>query len=208
MPFTTGDNLPQVVLNLGNQVEKIKTYFAAHKLMLNVNKTQFMIMCKKSLNTTHEDLSMTVNGESIPQVNKAKYLGVTLDKNLTFEPHVRDILRKMAAGIKTIYTIRDYVPQKTRNSLLQSLVMSHFYYSACLLTSISVSLMNSIDRQLNWGLKACYYKSKFSSSTDLKLKSRIVPINEQIKVRTALYIFLEIEKRSMSCVQKFKIPKL
>ena len=42
---------------------------------------------------------------------------------------VQNILRKMATGIKVLYSIRNILPEKTRLLLLNSLVLSHLHYS-------------------------------------------------------------------------------
>ena len=42
-------------------------------------------------------------------------------------------------------------------------------------------------RELNWGLKACYYKSKFDSATQLKLRSKILPLRLLCEMRCAIY---------------------
>ena len=59
-----------------------------------------------------------------------KHLGVYLDQNLKFQDEVKNFLRKMATGIKTLYAIRDIFPTATQLSLLNALVLSHLDYSA------------------------------------------------------------------------------
>lgn len=187
--FISGKNIDEITSALGENVELLIKYFQSHQLTLNVDKTQFLILCKKNQNKFHKNVTITVNGEQIEQVNEAKYLGVTIDKNLTFDSQVKNVLKKMAMGIKTIYCIRDFVPQRTRNILLQALVLSHFTYSAILFTGITSCLLESLERQLNWGLKACYMKSKYSSSTALKLRSKILPIQSQINFRAIIFFW-------------------
>ena len=52
-----------------------------------------------------------------------KYLGAYLDRNLNYQDEQKNILRKMACNIKTIYYVRDFLPEKTRLLLLNSLVI-------------------------------------------------------------------------------------
>ena len=35
--------------------------------------------------------------------------------------------------------------------------------------------MNRINRQINWGIKVCYFRQKFDHSIDLLIKDRILP---------------------------------
>ena len=107
-----------------------------------------------------------------------KYLCVYLDQNLDFQDEKINILRKIATGIKTIYATSDIFPTATRLLLLHALVSSHLHYSAILLTGISENLITTLEKQLNWGIKACFNRSKFDHSTDLKIRHKILPVRQ------------------------------
>ena len=94
----------------------------------------------------------------IKHSNSVKYLGIFLDQNLTFQDEVKSILQKMSCGIKCLYSIGDLFPEKkTRLMLLNALVVSHLQYSAILLTGIFENLMTTLEKQLNWAIKACFF---------------------------------------------------
>ena len=82
-----------------------------------------------------------VNGKTISASNHVKYLGVFLDQNLTYQDEVKNLLMRMACGIKTIYSVRDLFPEKTRLLLLNALVISHLHYSSVLLNEITENLL-------------------------------------------------------------------
>ena len=82
----------------------------------------------------------------------------------------------MATGIKTLYAIRDIFPIATRLLLLNALVLSQLHYPAILLTGISENLITTLEKQLNWGIKACFNRSKFDHSTNLETRHKILPV--------------------------------
>ena len=94
----------------------------------------------------------------------------------------------MAQGIKTLYVLRNVVPYHLRKILLNSLVISHLQYSAVLLSSISINLLTTLEKQLNWAVKACYFQRFNSSSLSIKLDNYILPIKQLPEYRTALYV--------------------
>ena len=59
--------------------------------------------------------------------------------------------------------------------LLNALVISHLHYSAILLNGIADNLILILEKQLNWGIKACFNRTKRESSKDLKIKHGILP---------------------------------
>ena len=70
---------------------------------------------------------MIVKDEVIRSSSTVKYLGVYLDQNLTFQEEVKHILRKIAGGIKTLYSITDCFPEKIGLLLLNALVSSYLH---------------------------------------------------------------------------------
>ena len=96
---------------------------------------------------------MIVKDEVIRSSSTVKYLGVYLDQNLTFQEEVNHILPKIACGIKTLYSIRDYFPEKVRLLLLNALVISHLHYPAILLNGLTENLNTTLEKQLNWEKK-------------------------------------------------------
>ena len=124
----------------------------------------------------------------IEHSNSVKYLGFFLDQNLTFQDEVKNNLLKMSCGIKCLYSIRDLFPEKTRLMLLNALVVSHLQYSAILLTGITDNLM-TLEKQLNWAIKACFFRTKHDHSSDLKLQYKILPVRYLLNMKSVLYFW-------------------
>ena len=89
----------------------------------------------------------------------------------------------MALGIKSLYSVRDIFPQKTRKLLLNALVVSHLHYSAILLSGISENLLTTLEKQINWGIKACFNRLKYDHSSDLKVQHDILPSDISFKAK-------------------------
>ena len=103
--------------NLGINIlenKDIKTEFNTKNFNLGINflenndtKTEFIIFCKKSKNSLKKKFRLQMNDKFYEPSNRGKYLGVYLVQNLTFQEEVKNILRNMAFGIKTLYSIRE-----------------------------------------------------------------------------------------------------
>lgn len=180
--FVSGKNIAEITTILGKNTEHLTTYYQKHSLSLNLEKTQFIVLCSKSKNALTTDTRLHVFDTKIDQSQSVKYLGVSIDKHLTLEQQVNNVLRKMAVGIKTISAIRETIPLKSRILLLHSLVLSHFKYASPLFTCLSCQLLHKLNVQLNWGLRICYFKPKRYSATELKLRTKIMPIEKQIDI--------------------------
>ena len=114
--------------------------------------------------------------KKIEEKTNVKYLGVVLDPFLTFQDEIKNILRKMACGIKTLQSIKKPLPVKTRLLIMHALVISHLHYPAIVLKGRSANLMISLEKQLSWAVKTCCDRAKHDSSSDLKQKHNILPV--------------------------------
>jgi hypothetical protein len=80
--------------NLEADIEVLNQFFHHWCLQPNPGKTK---MCVFHLNTHagHKQLDTMFNGTSIKHVDHPKYLGVTLDRTLTFKSHLEKAAKKM-----------------------------------------------------------------------------------------------------------------
>ena len=113
-----------------------------------------------------------------------------------FTLRTKNVLKNMAIGIKTIYTIRNFVPIQTRLMLLHSLVLSHLCYQAVLLNGINSTLLDSLNRQVNWAVKACCFKRKYDSSSELKIRHRILTAEHLIEYLSLIFLWRLINNQS------------
>ena len=189
MIFSANTNEKEALKNLEENIKKIKNFFEIHRLTINADKTEFITFCKMSKNNIVRDMESHVDGKTIPPSNHVKYLGVFLDKNLAYQDEVKNLLMKMACGIKTIYSVRDLFPEKTRFLLLNALVISHLHYSSVLLNGITENLLTTLEKQLSWAVKACFNRNKFDHSSDLKIYHKILPIRYFLQYKSVLYFW-------------------
>ncbi|XP_055614196.1 uncharacterized protein LOC129760562 [Uranotaenia lowii] len=71
-------------------IDRFSHYSSTMNLQLNANKTKAIVFIRKPL-----DLRLTVMGSTIENVRNYKYLGVHIDHNLSFGPHIKELKRKI-----------------------------------------------------------------------------------------------------------------
>ena len=95
----------------------------------------------------------------------------------------------MAGGIKTIYTLRNRIPTFLLKTVLNAFVISLLHYSLLLFQSIDKNLLISLEKQLNWAIRACFSRSRMDSTKDLKIKHSILPVEHLIKLKRTTYMW-------------------
>ena len=135
--------------NLNITSQKLSIFLPKSQLVVNEQKTEYIVFStRKRLSNT----VLNVDKEKIAESNSVKYLGVIIYSQLKFD-EVKNILQRMACGIKVLNTLSKSLPEKTNILLLHSIIISHLHYSALILIALQKSLLATLEKHLNWGEK-------------------------------------------------------
>ena len=72
-------------------VDKISDWPTSNRLNLNYDKTCYMVFTPSNNDTVSLLLNLTLNSKKINKVSSIKYLGVIIDENLDWKPHIQSL---------------------------------------------------------------------------------------------------------------------
>ena len=150
--------------------------------------------------------TIVIKWHYVAKKSECKYLGLILDSSLSFHAQIKKILQKMAQGIKTIDTIGQQLPTLSLVALLHCLVLSHLDYSAIFLQQINATLMLSLEKQLNWALKRTYFRSKFKSSSLLRISKSFIGIEKRIELKCITYLYQYLTNKKKAFQNTLRLP--
>ena len=96
-------------------------------LYINVLKSN-MIFCANQFKYT-QSVPLILNNESLSQVKITKFLGVTIDENLTWKYHIDELATKISMNIGINNRLKYYLPNRILLTLYNSLVLPYLNYS-------------------------------------------------------------------------------
>ena len=128
-------------IKIYQDIERLTRWFNANYLQVNATKTQAMTLGK-----SHYPYNLYTGDKSIEIESTLKILGVTLDQDLSFKPHVAIMLKKAHAKIAALRRIKRLVPSDVMISLYKAYVLPHLEYCCPLFLGISKVLKNNIER--------------------------------------------------------------
>ena len=112
--------------NISNEISKITTWLHSKKLKLNASKSKFMIFFKHP--KIIPKLNILANGNPIDEVQEFNFLGTTIDQNITWTPHIRQISIKISRVIGVLRTLKRIFPQHILRLIYNSLIHPHLIY--------------------------------------------------------------------------------
>ena len=97
------------------------------------SKTKFVIF--HAPNKLKYPITIWISNKAIDEVKYTKYLGVTLDAQLSFKYHIDELTKKISRGIGLVYKLQPFVTTK---------ILTNVYYVIiypCLLYGITIWAM-------------------------------------------------------------------
>lgn len=98
-------------------------------LPLNVLKTNAILIGNtRQRDKVDVENKITLNNVSIKFQNTSKSLGLIIDSNLSFSPHINDVIRKAYGRLKYLYKYKYVLSTHVKLKLADSLILSLFDY--------------------------------------------------------------------------------
>ena len=117
---------------LNEDLKLIYKWLCANRLSLNVDKTEF-ILFRPPRRKIEERFTLTLNGKTLFESIKIKYLGMILDHSLSWKHHIFELRKKLGRAIGVLYKMKkSNCPQNILVSLYYSMFHSHMGYGICL----------------------------------------------------------------------------
>ena len=110
-------------------------------------------MVANKLKSRSSRLTIKIGNNTITQVKQTKYLGVTIDDDLTWTPHIQNQCTKIARGNWASASISKYVNLSTLKCACYSLVYPHLQYCASVWGQASKSTLKPIQILQNRAVK-------------------------------------------------------
>ena len=171
------DKDPVKVQNAVNSdLDRIVEWTKSNKLQINIMKTQAMTLCRRAAKKQADEIAIRLEGSIIPKLHSVKYLGVTIDENLSWKLHIASVRKKaLSAIITTIKRGCSYLPTATKKLLYNALVLPHFDYCSTVWHPCNEKLRQSIESVQNYSMRIILNKPPRTPSA---------PLREQLKWTT------------------------
>ena len=174
--------------NSWRYIKQDRSIYETKHVNFELEKTELMVFRNEKLPIIE---TVDFKGHRLEASEKCRYLGVLIDRELTYQNQLNKVISKMASAIRSLYLVRYQVPLKTRINLFKSLVLSHLDFSAIFFQNLPSYSIDRINKQINWGIKVCFMKTKYDTARDLLLETKILPAELQI-TRVSLNRFFNI----------------
>ena len=175
-PDVQGDNA-SAVKAMFDCIMDLRKWMIRDRLMLNDDKTEFLLLGTKQQLAKVDINSITV-GESVVNTKPVvKNLGSWFDSQLSMSTHISKLCSSAFFHLHNISRIRKFLSrEETKTFLVHALVTSRVDYFNSLLYSLPASQLNKVQRVLNTAARLVCCAQRFSHITPACVSMRGVGV--------------------------------
>ena len=111
---------------INSELLNVHNWLKLNKLSLNINKTKAMVFHTTQRQVIYPNIYLENN--KIEFVDKFNFLGLIVDKNLSFKPHIDMISNKISRATGIMNKLKKFVPTSALLHIYNCLIFSHINY--------------------------------------------------------------------------------
>lgn len=149
---------------MNSDLKSISEWAKAYGLHINPGKSQAIIIGGKQLRSRLSDPILPpiyLDGTQITLTDSVKNLGVIVDRHLSWSSHVAEISRKVHFALHSLRCLQGFLPQHTKISLVQALILPIIDYADACYLDATEELSNKLERMQNLCIRFIYNLRKF-----------------------------------------------
>ena len=141
------------------------SYCSANKLSVNFKKTHYM-----TISSPQKANKLKLNLRNIEEKNYIKYLGIYIDKNLNWAPHIQHINSKISKNLGILFRLRHFLTLNTLKQIYYSLIYPFLHYGIMSWGNTYPSRLTKVQTKQNKCIRCIFFShNRESSAPYLKL---------------------------------------
>lgn len=118
-------NQLNITETINDELQRVSNWLKANKLCINIDKTKYMLFSYRKTSNIH---GIKFGDDQISETDSTKFLGIIIDKNLTFKPHITYISSKLSKSIGILHKVKHILPEEALKILYRTLIHPYIQY--------------------------------------------------------------------------------
>ena len=183
---TSSTNTVELQKKMTQEFDKVVDWLAANKLSLNVAKSVYMIISK------HKTVDFTIKVKKqivLKNVSEYKYLGVYIDKDLSWSAQINFLCKRLAKTSGVLYKIRNCINAHALLMLYHTMVKSVLQYGILSWGSASKYLLDPLEVTQNKILRIITFSGRRTNLAKLYMNMNVLPVSKLYLWEVCKFVF-------------------
>ena len=179
-------NIVELNTTLEIEANKVIEWFSANKLLINLTKTHTMLFSNKRGNPK---LKINVQNIDLDEKEVVSFLGLEIDKKLTWKDHIQHICNKISKSIAILRLLKYSFPKHILKMIYMSLIYSYINYCNVIWGSAYECHLNPLIVLQKKAIRIINNSSYRDESLPIFYNLKLLPIPQIFKLNCLTFIF-------------------
>ena len=172
-----------------NCISDVRSWMGANKLMLNDQKSEYMIVTKNVLPDDVKLLDFKIGESVIEPSESLRNLGSRWDKHMNMSTNVANISKACFMQLRNLWSIKKFIGSDTLATLNHAFVTSKLDYGNALLYGIPKTTVSRLQYMQNCAARLIRGARKFNHVTPLLIDLHWLPMTYRPMFKILLTVF-------------------
>jgi len=187
--YASSVNLSDVTSRLTTDINTIERYLDSIGLLLNPAKTRFLLLCKRTT-TLPADLAIRCNDTVIPVTDSARYLGLIIDRHLSFKDHIDHVSVNVYRKLRAFTRCRNDVPHAAKRVFYLSIIQSTIdYASNAYVHSLTTSQYSRLVTLSHIAMKKVFSLSRMTSTDFVLRHASLYSLEARFNLKLFVFVY-------------------
>lgn len=156
--YKKGERIREVIQVLENELNKAAEWYDNNGLEINERKTELVIFLSNNSRQKGKvkEIKLKIKGKEIRVTGETKYLGLTLEGNMSWNSQTNEIIKKIRSLMPIIRKIRDVINEPIKKEVYYAIIESRLKYGIEIWGSMGIANMEKVQRAQNKILRVLY----------------------------------------------------
>ena len=160
-----------------------------NRLSLNAKKSELIFFRSPQHSLNYDDISIKFNGKKLLPVDHVKYLGMYIDKHLSWNVHTMQLAKKLSRANGILSKLRYYTPLEVCIQVYYAIFYSHLTYGCNIWGMTSDENLNKIEVLQKKCMRIITFSDFQSHAHPLFSRLKVLKVCDIIKMQQMLLMY-------------------
>ena len=195
----SSSSINEIETSLQEDLDAIHQWLCNNKIKLNCTKSVAMLIGTRQ-RVSKKCLSLNLNSNQLNEVYVTKYLGVEIDRHLTWQHHINSLTSKARAKLAAIRRLLP-LPRDIVLKLCKVYILPLLDYCDVIWSPSTKRLSDQVEKVQKYAARLITGETTKTRSVDLYSRLHLVKLAQRRKYHTAICVFKIINKLSPMYLQ-------
>ena len=171
------------------ELRKVHVWLNANNITINKDKTKYILF---SYNKNIKLPKIKIGNNVILETSVTKFLGIHIDKNLTFKHHINEISIKLSKTIGLLFKLNKFLPHNILKIIYQSIFQPYLNYGIEAWHATVKNHTNRIFILQKKAIRAINNLDYNEHTNEYFISNHLLKLENQFELQTLIYMYKSI----------------